>query len=875
MSLIQNCLGVLQNKFLPNKNINLILFLKIAFSSQFLLFSTLDAKSLFNSEDKTDQVAFLEFLFGTSIQKQAKDTVNEKYTPETFDAAHYVEDFHANRLLMLSILKIVKNYYVDADRVDHRDLVIGTLANLSEDSLIHLSQNAENVEFQISNTLLSFAVPNELSEIAAVDLLMNIAGFLNMHESRQQKTALVQSGRREGVELVLDQMLSMLDAHSGMLSVDAYQELKQGTEGAFGGLGVLVGIRNKLLTVIRPLPRSPAMRVGIAEKDIILSIDGNKTFGFGIDDLVQYMRGAPGSEVELRILRENALYPRTLKLQREIIQVDSVEVKPIKSAPDVLHITIDSFTSRTSQEVYQAIKNFRRFNKGQLGGLVLDLRSNPGGLLDQAIQVADLFIEDGVIVMTKGRREEIEKAGIGFDPVDYPIVVLINSDSASASEIVAGALQDHARAVVIGQPSFGKGSVQTIFELPGSRALKLTIARYYTPLGRSIQNTGILPDIWLQPVVQLEKNINLLGSNHYKNEKLLRHKLNAMQYRDASENPFKIQPTFKGYYLIENSEGFEAQKVDRELELASLLIKSVNEAYGLALPKAFQRSAHWVALASNILESKINGFSSEAQNWLNKNYGIDWTINRSNSNLNPELQVAAVNGENEEHTPGSNYSLKIQLTNNSAVDLDRTSVFLITENLWFLTREVLVGKIKAFEKRTIDIPIEIPSDWPAGEFEIKLLSALDSEPLSGKDVRTSLRVVSRKSPEIELANYILTGESILRNNVLEPTETAFLNIELSNISAISADKLKLKLVNLSGTQIELHQSEFTLDALDSKERKTLSIPIKANRNLFSNNIELGLVVESSKLKEDYLKILEVVAQPRLTIGGTENELLGH
>ena len=325
--------------------------------------------------------------------------------------------------------------------------------------------------------------------------------------------------RRDIISNVFNIVLSKLDAHSSYLSSVLYKDLKEGTEGKFGGLGVLVTIKDHVLTVIEPIPKSPAYRAGVKRRDKIVAIDNIKTFGTTLDELVENMRGEPGSNVRLTLLRENQESLLKVDLKREVIEIDSVKDK-ILSDGEILYLKIESFSARTAEDIYTAIKKHKNIK-----GIVLDLMDNPGGLLDQAIKVADIFLRKGEIVSTKGQSKMSFSAESNKLDSNLPLIVLVNKDSASASEIVASAIQDLNRGLLIGQPTFGKGSVQTVFELPTGEALKLTIARYYSASGRSIQRQGITPDIWLQPLEAYPQNKNILGDFRYKSERFMSYSL--------------------------------------------------------------------------------------------------------------------------------------------------------------------------------------------------------------------------------------------------------------------------------------------------------------------------------------------------------------
>ena len=293
-------------------------------------------------------------------------------------------------------------------------------------------------------------------------------------------------------------MLTGLDPHSTYLNTDEYKELKIGTTGKFGGLGIQVGMEDGFVKVISPIDDTPAFRAGLESGDLIIRLDDKSVKGMTLNDAVKIMRGEPGTDIKLTVIREGADKPLPFTVTRDIISVKSVKSRILE--PDYGYIRISNFQSKTARDLVSELSNLKKENKNELKGLVLDLRNNPGGVLSAAADVSDAFIDEGKLVYTQGR---IANSDFEFNakPGDImngsPVVVLINGGSASASEIVAGALQDHKRAVVMGSKSFGKGSVQTIQELRSGGAVKITTARYFTPNGRSIQGEGITPDIIL------------------------------------------------------------------------------------------------------------------------------------------------------------------------------------------------------------------------------------------------------------------------------------------------------------------------------------------------------------------------------------------
>lgn len=306
------------------------------------------------------------------------------------------------------------------------------------------------------------------------------------------------------IEGAIRGMMNSLDPHSNFLSSEEFEELKIGTKGEFGGLGIEVGMENGLVRVIAPIEDTPADRAGVKAGDLIVKLNETDVKGLTLNEAVKLMRGKRGTDILLTIMREGEVAPIEITVTRDVIMVKSVRSRVLE--PGYGYLRISSFQAKTTRNVIAALTKLKANSEQNLLGLVLDLRNNPGGVLTGAVGVSDLFLADGeMIVYTKGRGQDGElsyKASTPDMTNQLPMVILINEGSASASEIVAGALQDHDRAIIMGKRSFGKGSVQTVLPLQANNGIKLTTSRYYTPNGHSIQAQGIEPDVLVEEIVE-------------------------------------------------------------------------------------------------------------------------------------------------------------------------------------------------------------------------------------------------------------------------------------------------------------------------------------------------------------------------------------
>jgi carboxyl-terminal processing protease len=398
------------------------------------------------------------------------------------------------------------------------------------------------------------------------DAYDNIEAFANVL-TMVQKHYVDEVSTKNLIDGAINGMLTSLDPHSAYLTPDLYRELQVDTRGSFGGLGIEITLRNGILTVVSPIEDTPAFREGIKAGDQIIKIEDEFTKDMTLLQAVRKMRGPEGTKIDLTIRREGEQEWLDFRLTREVIQIKSVKYRMLDPGYGYLRVT--QFQERTERDTKKAIEALTKDAGGSLSGLVLDLRNNPGGLLSQAVRLADLFLDSGVLVYTEGRLDNQRQKFFAHKPntgVEFPMIVLVNGGSASASEIVAGALQDHRRALVLGTQTFGKGSVQTILPIDGDAAIRLTTARYYTPNGRSIQATGITPDIIMEPATTVR--VEAQGPPERIRERNLPRHLEGNEPGENGEDEDEGEPVF--------NDPQAAGEPDAQLDRALELLKSWN-----------------------------------------------------------------------------------------------------------------------------------------------------------------------------------------------------------------------------------------------------------------------------------------------------------
>lgn len=362
-------------------------------------------------------------------------------------------------------------------------------------------------------------------------------------------------------------MVENLDPHSSFMPPHAFEDLQDDTKGEFSGIGIVITLKDGILTVVSPIEGTPAYEAGIFAGDIIVKIDGDSTKGMALWEAVKRMRGPRHEEVLITIIREGEPAPLEFSLKRDLIPMTSVRSAVL--APGYGYIRVTNFRMNTHEEMSRQLEELETADS-PLKGLVIDLRDNPGGLLDQAIKMADLFLEDGAIVSIKGRDQknnQIYEARPDRSDKKYPVVVLINGGSASASEIVAGALQDHSRALILGTPSFGKGSVQTVRPLKDGYGLKYTIARYYTPNGRSIQAKGIQPDIDVASGIVEENRKKPSAFDRMIKEKDLPHSLTPEDAEETISEDSGVETSGEQRQVRESGQLLQDVQVKRALDI--------------------------------------------------------------------------------------------------------------------------------------------------------------------------------------------------------------------------------------------------------------------------------------------------------------------
>ncbi len=735
-------------------------------------------------------------------------------------------------LLVQMSLSLIKNYYVDTKQFDFSKMLEVTLESMKHHGDLNYTIREDYIEINhesVTKKIPKQWVKDELGKIACI---FEIAQFLTeTHKLKKPRNSIVET---------LSVMISSLDPYSRLLSEEDYKELKEGTEGEFGGLGIIVGSRDSLVTVMKLLPNSPAARAGVHPFDNILSVNGQATFGLSLEELVKVMRGLPGSSTTLTFLRENAKAPFDISMNRELVQIDPVTIRRMKTPlnNEALMLKLDTFSVKSYERLRNEIQKNIAMRNSKIDGIIIDLRSNPGGLLDQAVKISKILLSEGSIVTVKGSEVETEYADHENLDVDCPIVVLIDEDSASASEILAGALKDHDRAMIIGQPSYGKGTVQTIFDLPSGRALKLTIARYLTPSGSSIQGVGVMPDIWLHPILKRNINKNLMG--HY------RYRVDGPFIGFTPKSKMEMASgSIDGYYLKDPEEDSPSDK-SKEVELALNIFDEYKQ------NESNKRSNHEIHGSSVIskvqknIKQKIKNWNAEVSNFLNAR-NIRW-FEKNNKNLVRSLQVTDLKISTPEKIfPGNRVSVSVEVRNLSQESIERTSVFLRSLHREMDSPEILLGTLEPMQKVPAKIDFQIPRSWLSGKVLFQIGIAINGIAVEKTEKEFTLEINHRNEA-------ILSVSSNLEKE-LKAGETTSIKVRVSNESDFDVHFDSIRVINLSGKQLMVEETPNVSHEIGAHEEMDIPIKVTAIKERLSNNLSLGLSLESSELRSPLYKII--------------------
>ncbi|HEY4882205.1 MAG TPA: MXAN_5808 family serine peptidase [Myxococcales bacterium] len=703
---------------------------------------------------------------------------------------------------------------------------------------------------------------------------------LKMHEvfSFMRENLVTQSDQREIEYAAINGMLSTLDPHSWLLKPDVYKEMKVQTRGEFGGLGFVISMIEDKLTVRKVLKNTPAYKGGVKKGDVITQIDNDSTVSMELQEAVDRMRGKPGTKVSIHVSHKGA-EPRRLDLTRALVTYETVVSKLLDNG--IGYVRLSGFSGTTTRDMMGAIRAMKQQNGGSLRGLVLDMRGNPGGLLEQAIQVSDAFVEEGTIVTTvgvNGTLREPKLARSDGGEREFPMAVLISSESASASEIVAGALKNLNRAVIVGRQSFGKGSVQVLYDFKDrdtgdESALKLTIAQYLTPGDVSIQEVGIVPDIELVPARILKDRIDLFAppktfreadyDKHFFNgfardEEQAKAGRDRVQQKPIETLRFVKEETAKerkNRELIEAGQAPEEDDDDPSDEDGVVVDYQIEFCRDLLLQANSTDRRQQLQQAKPFVEQRRAGEQEKVRKALEA-MGVNWSAPGSNG-AKGQARVAA-----EIRVPrtqaGGTMEIAVTAQNTGVLPLSRLRAFTKSDNGVLDRREFVFGLLQPGEKRTWTVPVKIPRYMPSRRDDVTLRWE-DEAGDQLEEARAETDIAELPRPAFAWSYQIAGNDGLLHKG-----ETAEIIVDVKNIGTGQAYDAYAALRNLSEDRINVKKGRTKLGPLKPGETKSATFVLEVKKQL-EDAVPVRLEVGDKEIYEAQRDKLLLPAAPAVSL----------
>lgn len=768
--------------------------------------------------------------------------------------------------LSAQVLFYLQHNYYDPARFNARQMLKSGLLAMARsvpEIVVDFPENSNTVTVAVEHVEKKFSAPSSKEQLAPlIPFLQQVFSFIEKNYKGEVEISDIERN-------LLNGMLESLDPHSSLLPPKVFKEFRTQTEGEFGGVGIVIGLRDGDLTVISPIEGTPAWRAGIKPKDKIIQIGAEATINMNLNDAVEKLRGKIGTAVLLTLTREGKSDPFEVTLTRAKIKINSVQSSLIRSPEgDVGYVKVKNFQEDTYRELVRSLKKIKSESKN-FKGLILDFRSDPGGLLNQAIQIADLFLDKGVIVSTVGagnKIREVEEARELGTEEGYPMIVLVNESSASASEIVAGAFKNNNRAVVVGQQTFGKGSVQSVYNLKDGSALKLTIAQYLTPGNESIQSVGITPDIELIPATVTATRVQILPAEGFREKDLEKHlesNLNQSSkpaYQIRYFLPSKAKGEGEGKEGKEKDPEEESNEYSSELKLhddyyVNLGKKLLLNASGPNRQEMLKGYAALIEASQKEEEQKIIQAFSQV--------GIDWAKGTSS-----ELPVAEVTFLLEGKQPGEpllageEAQLTLKIKNTGKSDFYQLMAKTESENPLFKNKEFPLGRLRVGETRSWTQKIKISDAALSREDEIKFVFSEANNKIPQTFV-TLLTVRPKPRPTFAYS-YQLIGAA---GGALKAGDKITLKVTVKNVGAGKAKETVVNLKNLEGEGVFVSSGRSKLQEIEPNASKEANLAFNLGPSYSKPKVGFDLSILDSSSQESLLDKLKFsLGKPTSTPG---------
>lgn len=725
------------------------------------------------------------------------------------------------------VILLVKENYVEPERFDPKAMLLAALRGIEQrvPELVITELPKESISVQVGSKIREFSVGGLTSLWDLSFRLRDIFKFMELN-------LLPETDQQEIEYAAANGALSVLDPHSILFEPKISAEVKNTTRGEFGGLGVQIGLRDGSLTVISPVEGTPAFKAGIKPLDKIIKIEEESTVNLGLDEAVELLRGKPGTSVAITVDRKGEPAPIRIVIVRDIIKVDSVSSHLL--ADKYGYINIKTFHGNTDQEMKDAIAKMQKKSKNKLAGLILDFRNNPGGLLLQSIAVSDLFLDGGVVVVTQGANEsnrEEETANAGPGKTKMPIIVLVNGGSASASEIVAGALKNRGRGIVIGEQTFGKGSVQILYDFPDKSSLKLTIAQYLTPGNESIQSVGITPDILLRPMYADDKTKMLLFPGDQTREEDL------AAHLDDETRIVKRKPIFELSYLAKILSQNELEK--------RAVLSSFNNDYEISFAQKIleateSSSREDLLRAAKALIKEREASESALLLTALKKFNIDWSPKPAiKKKLATSPKIAAKVKSSAKILAGNDLVIDIDVKNIGKVPVYR--VFGITKSVTplFDEKEFLFGKLLPGQNKSWKVNMKIPVEALTRRDEINVILKGDDN-LVLETLKIPVNVKGLPKPKLAYSYFLDDSQTGNGDGNLDEGESVDLVVLVKNIGKGIATEPWALLKNVKNTSMFINKGRHKFNTLKPGDTATARLSFTLRGKVKDPTIKLQL-----------------------------------
>ncbi|MCL2012294.1 MAG: S41 family peptidase [Cystobacterineae bacterium] len=781
-------------------------------------------------------------------------------------------DLAALRVVTKVILYLRDNY-VDPERIHPKEMMVGALDYVEKavpEIVVNGSAEEGSLTLNVNGNVKQFDIRTVDSLWKLSTALKNVFEFIVPHLSAREST-------REIEYAAVNGMLQTLDPHSVLLKPEFYREMKMATRGEFGGLGFVVQMREGKLSVVRVLRNTPAFRAGIKRHDIIEKIGDESTINMDVNEAVSRLRGPHNTKVTIGLSRPSQKKFQTLTLTRAIINVESVLHKLL--AGNVGYLRISSFQGNTTRDIIDALQslNAQAKAKGKSNGiqsLILDFRGNPGGLLEQAIEISDLFLSSGAIVSTVGysdtRRDE-KRATPSLNDVHVPMVVLVNSGSASASEIVAGALKNQNRAVIIGRQTFGKGSVQELYAFPDESALKLTIAQYLTPGGISIQEIGITPDIELIPARVAASFSSVFAPRRTLNEASLEHHfINPLEKeRELSKKgnaPPKEKPLMSIKYLREEPKDeqdkpetwpeTEEEDIDPDIILEDF---EMEFARGLLTAAPNNNRENMLSASRAYVQEKQKAEEERIGKAIERR-GIDWSPGKRPASLLVEGKLEPT--ASKKLSGNQEFLLKLNVHNKGELPLKRVRAWTESDNFFLDRREFLIGAVAPGQTAMSTLKLTVPADTYSRRnlIHIKLE---DDEGLLPIKLQGEVSLIELPRPLFAFDyQFVDNCASCNQDGRVQAGETLSLFVDVTNTGKGKALSAVATIKNLGDAAVFIEQGRFKLGEISPGQTKTAKFVLRAKPARAQMMLPLQLILVDETLMESAVQKIQIpIEQP--------------